>query len=460
MAIRNGLRTSAKAALQQRVDPRVVVASHVLQLAAPDLRQALESELMENPALEMVDDDEAHLSEDQLIEAVSQGTVADEGADYEARRSQPIDGQSSEWIDFASSQDTLWDHLYAQLSVRIDPDPYGLVPYLVGSVNDRGYLSSSPEEAAIDCGCPLEEAEAAVASLQACEPPGIGAQNIRECLLLQLRSPESAHEELARTMIQLYWDELVARNSRVVMRRLRASEADVEAAFEVIQGLNPHPAEHFRISTAAAQRERSVPALPDLRLALDEQGWRVEVPGADRTALRINRSYRARLQELGRGRRSDAEERRHLSEHIERAQLFLDALQQRREHMVRIGRYLVDSQMGFIQTGRYEFLRTLTRSKMAADLGMHESTVSRATSGKFVQIATGEMVSFEAFFKPALRVQKMIEEILSTENPDSPLSDERITAILAQRGVKVARRTVNKYRDRKGLLSSRRRRTA
>ena len=128
--------------------------------------------------------------------------------------------------------------------------------------------------------------------------------------------------------------------------------------------------------------------------------------------------------------------------------------------MGRVGRYLLERQSGFIETGEYRFLTSMTRTQLARALDLHESTISRATMGKFVQIANGEVVPFEAFFKPALRVQKMIEEILAHENPNAPLSDERIAQMLAERGVVVARRTVNTYRDRTKLLSSRRRRTA
>jgi RNA polymerase sigma-54 factor len=128
--------------------------------------------------------------------------------------------------------------------------------------------------------------------------------------------------------------------------------------------------------------------------------------------------------------------------------------------MRRIGQALLEHQPGFIATGEYRFLAPLTRSQVAEELGVHESTVSRATLGKFAQLANGEVVSFEVFFKPALRVQKLIEEILAHENPNNPLSDERIAQMLAEQGVKVARRTVNKYRDRSKQLSSRRRKTA
>lgn len=128
--------------------------------------------------------------------------------------------------------------------------------------------------------------------------------------------------------------------------------------------------------------------------------------------------------------------------------------------MTKIGEYLVQQQGGFVATGDYAFLAPLTRSQMAKDLGVHESTISRATSDKFVQIGNGEVVSFDVFFKPALRVQKMIEDILQSENPANPLSDERIAEMLAERGVVIARRTVNKYRDKTKLLSSRKRRYA
>jgi RNA polymerase sigma-54 factor len=132
----------------------------------------------------------------------------------------------------------------------------------------------------------------------------------------------------------------------------------------------------------------------------------------------------------------------------------------RKRTLMRIGQYLIEKQGGFVSTGNASFLQSLTRSQMAHDLELHESTISRATQGKYVQLANGETVSFEVFFKAALRVQKMIEEILATENPDNPLSDERIAQILAEKGVVVARRTVNKYRDRTKLLSSRKRRSA
>mgnify|MGYP002867034042 FL=1 len=138
----------------------------------------------------------------------------------------------------------------------------------------------------------------------------------------------------------------------------------------------------------------------------------------------------------------------------------MEALDQRRRTLEKIGTFLIEKQGGFVATGQVQYLADLTRSKMAEELGIHESTVSRATMDKFVQIATGEVLSFDVFFSRSLRVQKIIADLLANENPSNPLSDERISQILAEQGFKVARRTVNKYRDKNRLLSSRRRRTA
>lgn len=182
--------------------------------------------------------------------------------------------------------------------------------------------------------------------------------------------------------------------------------------------------------------------------------------GLSPTSLTINRAYSRRLEQISSRNSADRSEVAHLRQFVDRARNFIEALDQRRRTLIRIGEYLIQHQSGFVVTGEYRHLKPLTRGKVAQALGLHESTVSRSTTDKFVQIPTGEVVSFDVFFRPAMRVQKMIEEILSVEEPGEALSDERIAQILEQRGIQVARRTVNKYRNRHKLLSSRLRRTA
>jgi RNA polymerase sigma-54 factor len=447
--------------LQTRIDPKIVLGSQILQLNQAELEMAVESELLENPALERMEEHEEPVTHEEILRAIAPGEIGTgTSGDYEHERSLPRDGeQSQDWTDFAPGEESLPDHLMAQLTAMLPPELHLLASYFIGSLDERGYLKCSVEEAALDSNSTLEEAEHVHQMLMECEPEGVGATDLRECLLLQLRSATTLPERLARKMIECDWEDLVARNARAIMRRYKADEMVVQAAFDVILSLNPFPGEAFRPSVSVRQN-RTIGAMPDVCISMDERGWNIEVPGPSPVHLRVSRAYESRFKQLQAKGGTEQNEKRHISEFVERANRFLDALSQRRRHMAAIAQFLIERQPGFIQTGDYKFLQPLTRSQMAKDLGLHESTVSRATNGKFLQIASGEVVSFDVLFKPALRIQKIIEEILETENPDNPLSDERIAQILAEQGINVARRTVNKYRDRNKLLSSRHRRSA
>jgi RNA polymerase sigma-54 factor len=224
--------------------------------------------------------------------------------------------------------------------------------------------------------------------------------------------------------------------------------------------LNPFPGEGFLLDGCSVINSSRGGITPDITISLVNDQWELEVRGVDPSALAISRVYLKRQKQLEEMSNPPKDEKRHVSEYVQRASNFIQSLKQRRKTLKLIGEYLIANQSGFVSTGRYQFLAPLTRSRLAQDIGVHESTVSRATMGKFVQIATGEVIPFDVFFKPALRIQKMIEEIMATENPRDPLSDEQIAKMLANKGVFVARRTVNKYRDKTKLLSSHKRRSA
>ena len=370
------------------------------------------------------------------------------------------DDDQPDWVELASTGNSLWEHLRAQLLVSLPRELHRIAEYAIECVNEKGYLTTPAEEIALETGTSIEVAELVISKLQQCEPPGIGAFNLQQCLLLQLRSADSIEEKLARVIVQSHMEEFIARRTHRLMRRFRVMPEVVEAAFEENPSLTPFPGEAFDNSSGSQRRSRSVGVTPDLVLTRTEAGWEVEIKGADPNSLAIDREYRRRFKELQAMERAPKDEKRHITTYVQRASDFISCIQQRRRTLRLIGQYLVEHQTSFVTTGSYEFLQSLTRSQMAHDLGVHESTISRATQAKFVQIANGEVVSFDVFFKPALRVQKMIEEILQHENPNHPMSDEAISHMLAKRGVHVARRTVNKYRDRTKLLSSRKRRSA
>lgn len=450
-------RRQAQTSVTVKVDPRVLLASQLLQLGHLELRQALESELQENPALERLDEDDEPLTDAEIVERLVPEESKQRAEDFEYLRSIPQQPSDDiDWTDFAPSIDSLHDRLRAQLLPQLPPEQQSLGEYLIGCVDARGYFDGTVEEAALATDVELEAAERALSMLQRCEPPGVAATTLQECLLLQLRGQTGTEAKVARAILRHCFESFRDRDVRAICRRLRLMPEVVESAIALLLDLTPYPAE-----TIEEHRSHVGPiAVPDVVLTRSESGWDVFVPGPTATSVAVHRAYRERLKQVRSAPTKERAERRHLTEYVERAERFIQALDQRHGTMRAIGEYLLDHQSGFVSTGRYEFLKSLTRTQVARDLGLHESTISRATMGKCVQIATGEVVPFEVFFKPALRVQKMIEEILASENPNSPLSDERIAAMLAERGVAVARRTVNKYRDRTKLLSSRRRRSA
>lgn len=458
MALDRGFAQRFETKLGVRVDPRVVLSSKLLQLGQQELEQAIEAEINENPALERLESGIDPLDDETILRSVAPHELRPGSEDFEFHRSLPQDEASPDWVDLAASTTSIWDHLRAQLLPGLPKRLRPLGAYLIECVNERGYLTSSIEEAALHADASMEDAEFVLAKLRECEPSGVGATNVQECLLLQLRQAENLEQKLARAIIRDHFDDFLNRKTLRIARKYRVIPDVVEAAFAEILSLSPFPGEAFNNTRGARPIGGGV--RPDVILSRSEAGWTVEVAGADANSLCINRAYQKRLDAAGKDRRVDKDEKRHLSTFVGRAQEFISCVAQRKKTLIAIGRYLTESQSGFVSTGDYQFLQPLTRAQLASDLGVHESTVSRATQEKFVQLANGEIVAFEVFFKPALRVQKMIEEILSLENPDSPLSDERIAAILAEKGVQVARRTVNKYRDRTKMLSSRKRKSA
>lgn len=452
--------TRIESGLGLRVDPKIVLTSQILALTQQELEQAIDVELNENPALERLEDEQAPVTDEAILKAIAPQELQPASEDFEFYRSTPND-EDFDWTDLASTTTSLWEHLRAQLLAMVPKNLEPLAEYMVECINEKGYLATPVEEISLATSYSLEEVESVLVQLRKCEPAGVGASTVEECLLLQLRDDDTIERKLARLILKHHLDDFLARKSLRIARRYRVVPDVVDAAFAEILKLNPYPGETFspcQVTTSRAVRMPSV--VPDLILSHDETGWHVDVRGADPNSLSINRAYRVRFEQMRKSTNSPKEERRHVNEYVRRAANFIQCVHQRRLTLRRIGEYLLEHQAGFVTTGQYQFLKPLTRTQLARDLAVHESTISRATMGKFVQIGNGEVVAFEVFFKPALRIQKMIEDILATENPSNPLSDEQIAAILKKKGVEVARRTVNKYRDRTKLLSSRKRRTA
>lgn len=425
-----------------RVDPRLVVAARVMALSAMELDAAIDAEVAENPALERTEREEPVVAF-QFAER----------EDREAQRCRPPDDAGPDPAERVVAPSLTRDGVRLTLLAKLPWELRALGDYLVGMLDGRGYLRESDEEIALAMGESLEAVAVAVAALQSCDPPGVGARGVRDGLRLMLEREGTAAAGLAARMLEDALEDLIARRTARLAKRFGVKAAEIEAAYAALLAQDPSPFGDEGLPAAQ-------PAQPDLALVRTEAGWTVEVAGPGLAEVRASRAYLRQRRRLASDLRADAVERRHVEAHLERAERFISALEARRDTLRRLGEALLREQGGFVATGDARFLRPLTRAMLAEALGIHESTLSRATANKFVRIGTGETVSFATFFTPALRIQGMIEEILAVENPANPLSDERIRALLAEQGVNVARRTVAKYRTRGRTLSSRERRGA
>ena len=198
---------------------------------------------------------------------------------------------------------------------------------------------------------------------------------------------------------------------------------------------------------------------PDVIIRRSEHGYDVEVLGAESFTLGINPMYREPYTQIKNGSSTlGDDEKKHIIEYVERAELFIRNINQRRHTLRQITNCIVECQTGFLETGSRQFLRPLTRTQVAKMLNIHESTVSRATASKFVQLPNQEVVGFSIFFNSSLSIKDAIEEIIQDEDPSNPLSDQQIVELLTEKGITVARRTIVKYRESQKILSSTRRR--
>ncbi len=486
----------------QRIAPGQIQANLLLQCSTQELLQAIAQEQQQNPALEMESGDtfddasgcpncppyglcapcaerrsERAEETDARVDVETAGDDAAGGGDAAEERQ----SLRAEWEPLyadaeagRSAGDTEFDPLLlvrapVELSeqlllhlraVAADAAEAAVAEYLVNSLDDAGYLRLDIDEACAVLRVPCGLISEGVRRLQACDPPGIGARDLRECLLLQARARRengeaAEYDALAEMLLEDYWEALTQRRHAPLARRLGVSPARMEAALRFLrERLTPNPAAQFRAPWEHCPNTQSVTVRPDVLVRRTLAGFAVEVLGQDGLDLRVNPQYRRLYDEFRAAKGTVRTLRRHISDHerhvvafVERADLFLRNLQQRRRTIQRITEAIVEQQQGFLETSRRVFLRPMTRTGLAQELGLHESTVSRALLHKYVQLPTQEVVPFDIFFENAVSVKDAVAELIAGEPPDAPLTDQALVEMLTARGFQVARRTVVKYRE-------------
>lgn len=453
---------------RQEIGPQLVIANKILLYSSAELEQLLDEELSENPALEMEEVARcprcgAALSgTEQRFCARCNRLMGDlQPLPWEGRPASDGDlSADDEWSDPIMrlvAPTSFSEYLMWQLRPMLAPGEEPLAAYLVDSLDERGFLTCSLEEAATALGVEVDALERVLGKIQELDPPGVGARGAQECLLIQMRQLERQGKPvppLARQLVEECWEALSRGALRQVQRTTRASVAQIREALDFLQEcLTPYPAlSHWEV--APVGRGGSGPVgeyvRPDIVLTEREDGEiEIELPGARSYELRINQLFA----ELAGDRRAhqnlSENEYACVRECVDRARLFIRGMEQRWVTLRLIMLALVREQEGFIRHGP-RHLKPLTRAQLADSLGLHESIVSRAVANKYVQLPNNRIVPMSIFFDDSLPVKEVIREIIAQE--EEPLSDQEIAAELARRGYQVARRTVAKYRDAMGIL--------
>jgi RNA polymerase sigma-54 factor len=474
MEMKHGLSMQQKPTLI--MTQRLQQALKLLQMPTLELQQALKLELERNPLLEEVDE----IEEVQEIEEVKK----EEGQDGEAEpveTAEPDKNQEVDWnelwpdnyeIPSAPRTDdpdaefyervpvtrrSLGDHLLEQLRLlERGEEDLAIGEYLIGSIDENGYLQTTVEEVAEVFAVAPEKIEEVLAEIQKFEPAGVGARNLQECLWIQLVQRKQ-EDTLAGRVVQEQFENLLAKRFGEIARGLKCTVEDVQGAGDLIATLDPRPGQEI-----AAEETKYV--TPDL--IVDRVAGEFVVSLNDRNVprLRISQAYQQMLRNKSAGQ---DETRKFISDKLNSAKWLIQTIEQRRKTMIKVMRRIVEEQREFFERG-VEGLKPLTLQQIANQIGMHESTVSRVTTNKYVQTPRG-VFELKYFFSSGLATEEgddvsakvakdKILTLINNEDKKDPLSDQRIAEILHEQGLRIARRTVAKYREALRLLPARARR--
>ncbi len=442
--------------------PQLQQAIRLLQLPVLDLNAQIQDALEENVMLEMEDLPDVPQTKPESTNEVEAIRAEDNWTTRVGER-MPDGGWTGDGRpinDFADeSGQTLREHLLWQLEME-DFAPRELIigEAIIDAINDDGYLTVDSDEiiASLDAESNVSqsEVEKTLEKVQRLDPVGIGARTISECIVLQLRQldPATPCLQLSIDLTQNHLDLMASRDYGELRRSLQASEEDLHTALALVKGCNPKPG--LAVSSAAAEY-----VVPDVFVRKVDNRWQVEISPTGVPRLSVNQQYARLLRGSG---DHDA-----LRAQLQEARWLIRSLEIRNETLLKVATCIVSRQTEFLEHGD-EAMKPMVLRDVAEEIGMHESTISRVTTNKYMHTPRG-VFEFKYFFSSHLSsangedqsstsVRAKIRKLIGAENPAKPLSDSKIAKLLADEGIKVARRTVAKYRESMGIPSSSERR--
>ena len=449
--------------LQQVLAPQLQQSLQILQAPTLELKNIVQQELQTNPVLE--EDPSLHETEDRSSDEADfqeefekLAKLDEEWRDYMEQnvsysaRSQEDEERRQFFLDSLANQETLQQHLLDQLNTAdIDAKKRKAAELLIGNIDDIGFLSAPLDEIANLSSASIEDLQEARELVQTFHPVGVGARDLKDCLLIQLRRLGKA-QSLEYQIVDQYLDDLGRKRYPDIARRLGVTVDQVQKAANFIATLDPKPGQIF-------SPEPNTYVLPDVVVEKVGDEYVVSLTGDQIPHLRINKTYRDLMTQS----RNGGEVRDYIREKIRSGKFLIKSIHQRQQTILNIAIEIVKRQRDFLDHGTAS-LKPMTMVQIADAVGVHETTVSRAISGKYIATPQG-VVEMKFFFTPGYQtndgvalsntsVKETIADLVRNEDSRMPLSDKEIVEILSERGIPIARRTVAKYRAELNILPS------
>ncbi len=462
-------------ALQHVLSPQLQQSLLILQTPLLELRNLVQQEMETNPVIEELPDQpgadersEAEPSSDDNFkdEFEKLASLDEEWRDYMAQSASYREGDRASneaqekrqfLFDSIPVQETLQQNLIGQLNQSVlNASDRNAAELIIGNIDDNGFLQSTPEEMALNSGIPKEDFEKMLPLIQSFYPAGVGARDLRECLLIQLHRQGKEHR-LEYKIVSEHMEDLGRRRFPEIARRMGISVEDVQKAADKIARLNPRPGQVF----AAAPQNY---VLPDVMVEKVDGDYQISSNNEQIPHLRISNLYK---DIIASGNTQSSEVKDYIRDKIRSGKFLIRSIHQRQQTILNIARQIVARQRDFLEHGP-SHLKPMTMGEVADAVGLHETTVSRAVSGKYMATPQG-VFEMKYFFTSGYQtasgeslsntsVKEAILDLVKHENGIAPLSDHEIVEILGERGIPIARRTVAKYRTELNILPSHMRR--
>lgn len=476
MAQGPGLHQVQRLSLQQILAPQLQQSLHLLQVPTLELRSLVQEELQQNPALEEVAKDEPRVEAEAGQEQAERSeTEAKEELDFKEEfavlskldeewreyfaqtssfraRSPEQEEQRQHFFDSIVQTESLQQHLLEQLNFAgLAEDQRKVAELIIGSINDDGYLATPLEELSVSSGIGLDQLQKALELVQTFHPVGVGARNLKECLLIQLDRLGKS-ESIEAAVVNQHLDDLGRRRFPEIGRALGMSAEQVQQIANFISTLEPRPGRMFTT-------EQHQYVAPDVVVQRVGDDYVVLLNNEQIPHLRISNTYK----ELMASPDKSKEARDYIREKIRAGKFLIKSIHQRQKTIHNIAKVIVERQREFLEKGTAH-LKPLTMAQVAEVVGVHETTVSRAVANKYMQTPQG-LFEMKYFFTPGFEtasggamsntsVKEQIARLIEREDPTKPLSDQEIVALLKEQGIPIARRTVAKYRNELNILPS------